>query len=170
MGQLRVAARAVALEGSGPASVLEAMDRFAQSVDATCTTMVCVEVDRRGGVLRHASAGHPPVLVAGRDGARWLDGGRGAPLGISIGPREESTAALDPGDRVVLYTDGLVERRQEHIDVGLDRLLATAEQLAGHPLEALADELVRRLVPEAASDDVVVVVKEHRPEPDRAEP
>jgi serine phosphatase RsbU (regulator of sigma subunit) len=92
------------------------------------------------------------------------------PLGIATSPRGESTTSLDPGDRVVLYTDGLVERRREHIDLGLERLLATAEELAGHPLDTLADELVRRLVPEAAPDDVVVVVKEHRTAPHRAKP
>jgi serine phosphatase RsbU (regulator of sigma subunit) len=163
MGQLRVAARAVALDGAGPAAVLDAMDRFAQSVDVMCTTMVCVEVNRRDGILRQSSAGHPPALVVNHDGARWIEGGRGAPLGIAIEPRSESTTTIEPGSRIVLYTDGLVERREEHIDVGLARLRATAQELEGRPIDEVADGLVSRLVSDVASDDVVVLVKEHEP-------
>jgi serine phosphatase RsbU (regulator of sigma subunit) len=73
--------------------------------------------------------------------------------------RVNATESLAVGDVIVLYSDGLVERRGEPIDDGLERLAAAATALHGDSVQRIADELLRRLSPENTRDDVVLVVK-----------
>jgi hypothetical protein len=159
MGQLRSAGRALLLEGNGPASALEGLDRFARTLPgAEFTTVFCGIVDEPAGTLTYASAGHPPGLRVGREGATWLDEAAGFPLALGEEPRRQRTIALDSGDVVVLYTDGLVERRHESLQVGLARLAGTAEEiLRVRPAEDLADALLAALA-DGARDDVALVV------------
>ncbi len=165
MGQLRSATRAVAEPGTPPAAVLERLDRFVEQVPpAVCATLVLAQLDLASGVVRLACAGHPPpVLVPRSAPPRLLWGGRSAPLGALpvAAARTGTTVQLDPGDRLVLYTDGLVERR----DVGLDERLQVLERasgdLAGTPLqEGVARLVARLLVDEQTRDDVCVLVLE----------
>jgi GAF domain-containing protein len=161
MGQLRSASRAMLLEGRDPASVLEGLDVFAGSVEgAYCATVVCALIDRRTGVITYSRAGHPPPLVSGTDGARWLEDGLSVPLAVIDGlERRNATASMNREDVLVLYSDGLVERRDESIDDGLARLAATVERGDDESVAELADRLLREMLSDGSNDDVVVVVK-----------
>lgn len=161
MSQLRSAARAMLLEGRSPGEVLAGLDPLALSLpDAYIATAVCAVVDRDARSLTCARAGHlPPLLV--RDGeASWLEDAGGPPLGLGTSTRAELTRQLHVGDLIVLYTDGLIERRHEHIDVGLDRLRHLAGELQGRPVQEVADEMIGSLAPGRQADDVVLVVKQ----------
>lgn len=167
MGQLRSASRALLLDRVGAAATLGSLDRFAQSLDgAECTTVLCGLVDEDAGTLTYASAGHLPPLVISDGVARWLDGVVGLPLAVPHdGVWEERTVALLPGDTLVLFTDGLVERRGESLDAGLAELAERAEAFLRGPAEAnddhwgdLADTLLEGMLPHGARDDVALVV------------
>jgi serine phosphatase RsbU (regulator of sigma subunit) len=160
MGQLRSAGRALLLEDSSPASTLEGLDRFAATLPgAACTTVFCGIVDEATGEITYSSAGHPPPLVAGSRGLRWLDDARARPLTLRSGARPEATAQLDAGDALLLYTDGLVERRGEPLRQGLARLREAAADLGAAGLdEAVVDRLLTTLIPDGASDDVALLL------------
>ncbi|ROS75306.1 SpoIIE family protein phosphatase [Cellulomonas sp. PhB143] len=163
MGQLRSAARALMLAGARPGAVLEGLDRVARTVPgAAFATVLCGVVDAATGELVYSSAGHLPAVVSGTGGARLLDGGRGTPLTVDLGARPDARTMLAQGDTLVLYTDGLVERREETLDAGLGRLVATVPRLlARHGPAGLAGALVDALLPAGARDDVALVVHEH---------
>ena len=168
MGQLRSACRALLLQAKGPAEVIAALDVFAERLpDAMCTTVFCGVIDDATSILHYSSAGHLPALLADRSGTvRLLDGGQGVPLGyLPSLERPEGEVQLELGATLVLYTDGLVERRGESLDVGIDRLRGElAERRAATP-QHLADQLLGALVPEGAQDDIAVLVYRH-PDPD----
>lgn len=161
MAQLRSAARAMLLEGRDPAETLSALDGFATSIEgAFCTTVVVVIIDRSADVVTYSRAGHPPPLVVGARGLVWLDDASGMPLAVDPTlVRTNATRQLHHDDVLVMYSDGLVERRDEHLDVGLQRLATAATELWGHNVQQFADGLLRRLLPENTRDDVVLVVK-----------
>ncbi|KQS58498.1 hypothetical protein ASG36_10565 [Geodermatophilus sp. Leaf369] len=161
MGQLRSAGRALLLEANGPAQVLSALDRFAGLVrGATCSTVFCAVVDRRTGVVRYSSAGHLPALVVDGDAApRLLLDAQALPLAVlpdRVRPEAETTLA--PGASLLLYTDGLVERRDEALDEGIARALGVLDAgRALHP-ELLAGVLVDQLLGGAHDDDVALML------------
>jgi serine/threonine-protein kinase RsbW len=121
------------------------------------TTLVYVELEPATGAMRYASAGHPPpLIVSGAGATRLLWGARSAPLGSSFkANRVESINRLQDGERLVLYTDGLIERRFEAIDAGLDRLVrATQHDVAGNDfVERLCNEMSNG----PAGDDICVL-------------
>ncbi|MCK2215781.1 SpoIIE family protein phosphatase [Actinomadura sp. ATCC 31491] len=167
MGQLRSACRALLLQEPDPAAALAALDRFAALIpDAKCTTVFCAVLDPATGRLDYSSAGHPPgvLTVPGGDGAgRLLDEGRSLPLAVRVGrPRPRATCAMPPGSTLLLYTDGLVERRRRPLDEGVRR---AAETLAEHrlsPIEDLADQLMTSLSPgDGYDDDVALLIYRH---------
>jgi hypothetical protein len=160
MGQLRSASRVLLMEGHGPADTLERLSVFAESIEgAECTTVCCVVVDPATGDATYASAGHlPPLLWAGGEG-RWLSEGRSRPLGIGRPSRVESSVRMGPSDRLLLYTDGLVERRGELIDVGMDRLIARMADIGDASSAAVVADVLLTEVPVAdARDDVALLV------------
>jgi serine/threonine-protein kinase RsbW len=118
---------------------------------------VYVELEPATGVMRYACAGHPPpLIVSGAGATRLLWDARSAPLGSSFkANRVESINRLQDGERLVLYTDGLIERRCEAIDAGLDRLVrATQHDVAGQDfVERLCNEMANG----PAGDDVCVL-------------
>jgi serine phosphatase RsbU (regulator of sigma subunit)/anti-sigma regulatory factor (Ser/Thr protein kinase) len=132
MGQVRQALRAYVLEGHPPAELMSRLDRLVHESELAMTTCLCGIFDPANGKLRFANAGHPPPLIrrAG-GGVERLEGALSRPLGTWAGVHHaQDEVELGVGDTLLLYTDGLVERRGETIDVGIDRL---AERLAGAP-------------------------------------
>ena len=163
MGQLRSAARALLFEHHDPAAVLERLDVVAASIPgAFATSVVCVVIDRLDGVLHYSRAGHPPAAT-GRSQRSALARRRHriAAPGRGRTPRTSASVDYSGGDLLVLYTDGLVERRGETIDYGLDRLADTAAHWFERRLGAAetADGLLHDLLPGRGDDDVVLVVK-----------
>jgi anti-anti-sigma factor len=168
MGQLRSALATHLLDGCSPAAALERLDRFAARLrGSTGSTCACLTFDWSTGELCWAMAGHPPVLLVEGDDARFLDGGAGAVLGLrGRPPYQEARTTVAPGSSVILYTDGLVERRHEVVDVGLDRLLQVAAQLAHQGPDDLARGLVEAVLDEVGpADDVALLVVRTVPAP-----
>jgi serine/threonine-protein kinase RsbW len=167
MGQLRSALRALSGTAVGPAAVLEQLDRFVEhEATAEWATVFYGELDLAGGALRYACAGHPPPAVVAPDGlAALLWEGRSAPLGGNfLGDRRpEGEARLGAGDRLVLYTDGVVERRGEPLDAGLDRLLAVLGAHAGASGAQLVEALIAELLADAPLDDACLLCLTFRP-------
>ena len=162
MARLRGAVAALAQSG-GPGPLLERLDEFIENVPAAmAATLAYVELGPEGAV-RYACAGHPPPLVVSADGeTRFLWGGRSAPLGSVFGrARNEAEDRLDEGETLFLYTDGLIERRSESLEVGFGRLAKTAALLT-HAGDGLADELSDALLEGHRQDDDVCVLAVHR--------
>ena len=161
MGQLRSAIRALAATGLGPAALLEALDRYAAAhAVGRMTTLAYVQLDLATGRARYACAGHPPpaVVLPGGD-ARYAWDGRSLPLDAfgTAPPRPEGELVLTPGETLVLYTDGLVERRDQTLVDGMDALLETIGGVDA-TAQGTADAAVRELAGrEHTSDDVCVL-------------
>src|SRR5262249_45338767 len=127
MGQLRSACRALLLQAKGPAEVLMALDDFAAlTPDAACTSVFCAVIDQRCGHVEYCAAGHPPGVVVHADHSiELLDAAHSVPLATLPGAvRTQAGASLRPGSVLAMYTDGLVERRRENLNNGIDRLTA----------------------------------------------
>ncbi|MEU1168210.1 PP2C family protein-serine/threonine phosphatase, partial [Streptomyces sp. NPDC005921] len=146
-----------------PASAMEALGLYARSVEGACTTTaVKAVVDTHGRHITYSSAGHPPPVLVRPDGTFvLLDQATDPPLGARPDhvPRPQAAVPYASGDTLVLYTDGLIERRGEDIDVGLQRLTDT---LCGNPRlspDHLADALLSRLgVSSGGHDDIALIV------------
>jgi PAS domain S-box-containing protein len=161
MGRLRSAMGALAPHCDGPGDLLASLDASAGASQGSDFATACAAMlDPDSGLLTYASAGHPPILVVDADGAcRWLVDGRSPPLGtLAPGKRPEASSSIDPGSVVVLYSDGLVERRTDGFDAGLAKL---EEAVSKHRFAA-AGELCDLVIGEMSDgigfeDDVVVV-------------
>ncbi|MGY1591960.1 SpoIIE family protein phosphatase [Geodermatophilus sp. SYSU D00708] len=169
MGQLRSALSAALLQGCSPAEALELLDRFAARLPgALASTAACLVVDPAAGSVCWARAGHPPALLVTPDGARLLDGaGAGTVLGVP-GRADYTEAATDVpvGATLLLYTDGLVERRGEVLDEGLDRVCAAAARHgAADPARLTARLLTEVLADTDQPDDVAVIAARLLPGP-----
>lgn len=163
MGQLRSATRALAGAGlDGPSAVIAALDRFAARIPrALMATLAYVEIDLATGVARYVCAGHPPPLLASPGSPPVvLWDGRTLPLGVAGGSRDvvDATVQLAPGARLLLYTDGLVERRDEPLDRGLGRVTDAMGRLRGQPPQEFADALVTTALEGVAGRDDVCVL------------
>ncbi len=161
MGQLRSAARALLLDGHGPAQMLSAMDTFVATVPGGhFCTVFCGCIDMIAGTVRYSSAGHPPPIV-GDGGAsyRLLDEAQSVPLGVVVeAHRPEVTAQLPAGSTLLLYTDGLVERRRQSMDVGIASAAPILRRTRGLPPSKVADRLVDELIAGGHDDDVAFLV------------
>jgi serine phosphatase RsbU (regulator of sigma subunit) len=161
MGQLRSAIRALLLESHSPAHVLAALDRFAELVPgATCSTVFCAVVDPEAGSLRYSSAGHVPAIVVDADGAsRFLTAAGSLPLAVVDDlVRPQHDVVLAPGSTLLLYTDGLVERRDEDLDAGMDRAVTAVREGRALPPTGLAELLTDQLLADAPDDDVAFLL------------
>jgi len=158
MGQLRGAVSALA-QTTGPSRLLERLDVFVETVPSAATaTLAYVELDPVDGMIRYACAGHPPPLVVSIDGrTRFLWEGRSPPLGSMLGERRAAADRLEEGETLVLYTDGLVERRSQSIDAGLERLADAALLASGSPA-TYADDICDAVLGRAEQDDDVCVL------------
>jgi serine phosphatase RsbU (regulator of sigma subunit) len=165
MALLRHGLRAYALEGLSPDVVADHLDRLIHTPDLErLATLVYAVIDPDLSV-DYIIAGHlPPLVVRPGRGARFLDAPGGLPIGCQTGTGYDTKhVQLDPGDLLILYTDGLIERRGESIDVGLERLRVASLDGPDDP-PAMADHLLRSLLPEAAGDDDIALLA-IRPEP-----
>ena len=168
MGQLRSALAAYLLDGHSPAAALERLDRFARRVPgASGSTCVCLVLDCTTGELTWARAGHPPVLLLEPAGPRYLDDGGGTVLGVTgRPPYPEARAVIEPGSSVLLYTDGLVERRGEVVDEGQERLARAAAAIRDLAPDAVVAALIDAALGDTAQpDDVALVAVRLVPEP-----
>ena len=166
MGQLRNALRAYLLDGSSPAAALERLDRFATLLDEQdFATALCAVVDLDTGRLDWASAGHlPPLLIDRRGSARFLDVRPGLPVGlvgVAAGSYPTFADDLQPGETLVLYTDGLVEERGTDIEVGMTRMAAAAAD-AAHSVDGVVDALAS-LRAQSRFDDVAILALRREP-------
>ncbi len=164
MGNLRTLVRYCAFDGQDPATLLARLNSYCMaSAGADMATVLVGVIDPLSGVVTLASAGHPPPLVQRVDGSvHVVWEGRGPPLGATSGARFESIdIVVAAGETLVFYTDGLVERRGEPFDAGLDRLAASATVGRREPrtLEEFADWLIAdALGGQPASDDVALLL------------
>ncbi|MEU6924392.1 MULTISPECIES: SpoIIE family protein phosphatase [unclassified Streptomyces] len=174
MGQLRIVLRAYAAEGHSPATVMARASVFLHELDtdrfATCTY---AEVDLTTGVVQLVRAGHVDPLVRESDGnCRRLPAEGGLPLGLSaeFGRLEYpvSTVELDPGQTLVLFTDGLVELPGADLDEGI-QLLTSMVRNGPQDLQRLADRLCEEVDERGGEDDVAVLLLRrkaaHAPQP-----
>jgi phosphoserine phosphatase RsbU/P len=162
MGQLRSAVRALAGADLAPGPLLGELDRYTRRHGVgEMTTVAVAEVDLAAATVRVACAGHPPPLVLepGHD-ARLLWGGRSMPLGASATPvaRPHDTAPLAPGATIMLYTDGLVERRDASLDDRLAQLRDAAGAARDAPLEQLTAAVLEAMVGSGGPDDDVCLL------------
>ena len=159
MGQLRTAIRAYALQGLPPTVVMRSIDRLLQDVGAdamaTAAFLVLDPVSRR---LEVVSAGHPPPLLVDADGTcRFVECDPHTPLGVLAAPVYSATAlTIAPGSLLLLYTDGLVEERDEDLADGLARLVGCFEH-AGESIEEICDGVLARMVPAEKNDDIALL-------------
>ncbi|MFD7336039.1 PP2C family protein-serine/threonine phosphatase [Streptomyces violascens] len=163
MGQLRSALSAASRVATGPARALDVLGLYARSVEgAESTTAFLAVVDWSDHTLTYSSAGHPPAALLHPDGTvEFLDGATDPPLGARPEhvARPQAAAAFTAGASLVLYTDGLVERRHEDIDRGLRRLAGSLARHRGADPEPLADAILADLMPPGgATDDTALIV------------
>ncbi|WP_412078859.1 PP2C family protein-serine/threonine phosphatase [Streptomyces xanthophaeus] len=163
MGQLRSALSAASHVAAGPAEALEVLGLYARAVEgAESTTAVSVFIDWSSNTLTYSSAGHPPPALCRPDGTlTFLDQATDPPLGArpEHAARPQAQTAFTDGSALVLYTDGLVERRHEDIDTGLHRLADSLSRHRGSDPEALADALLADLIPPAGvTDDTALLI------------
>jgi PAS domain S-box-containing protein len=176
MGQIRTIVRTLgAADDLAPAEVLRRTDRVMETLrTGSAATAVVARVEQEPGErergitrIRWSNAGHPPPMVLRPDGTVLPLATATADrlLGVTPdAPRREWVVPLERDAVVLLYTDGLVERRDQNLDDGLARLERTLAGLAGRPLDDLCDELLDRMLPADPDDDVALVALRLRPQ------
>ncbi|GAA2599946.1 MULTISPECIES: PP2C family protein-serine/threonine phosphatase [Streptomyces] len=163
MGQLRSALSAASRVAEGPAQALDVLGRYAHVIDgAESATAVTTFIDCVRHVITYSSAGHPPPVLVHPDGrTEFLDQATDTPLDARPDPipRPQAETTFVPGATLVLYTDGLIERRREDIDTGLDRLADALRVHRDQDPETLADTVLLELLPPGgATDDTALIV------------
>jgi PAS domain S-box-containing protein len=174
MGQLRSSARALLINGAEPALLLEQLDSAASLIpNAYCTTVFLAILDTESGVLQYSNAGHmPAVLVGSEPGTTMmLTDAASVPLAVRrTEPRPQTSRLLPAGSTLMLFTDGLVERKHESIDDGMNCAAAVLAKTTTLPLDSVADAVLRELAPPAGyDDDVAMVIYRHQQSPLRIE-
>ncbi|MFC9635651.1 SpoIIE family protein phosphatase [Streptomyces mirabilis] len=163
MGMLRSALSAAIRALPSPAQALEVLGLYARSLDgATAATAVKVLIDTRSRLIIYSSAGHPPPVLLHSDGTyELLNQATDPPLGARPHhvPRPQAGLSYTRGDTLVMYTDGLIERRDEDIDASLARLTTALAKDSTLAPDQLADALLARLdVARGADDDIALIV------------
>ncbi|WP_345676712.1 GAF domain-containing SpoIIE family protein phosphatase [Yinghuangia aomiensis] len=163
MSNYRATLRYVAAMDLPPHRILRRLDALISEDDAARpATCLLALADPNRARWTVSSAGHlPPALVSAAGPTRLLDVPTGPPLGTGVGGYEQTTHELVPDETLLLYTDGLVERRDQDIDVSLAGL--TALRLpGGGPLDALLASVLTRLAPHTAEDDIALLAARAR--------
>ena len=165
MGQVRSACRALLLGDPSPGAALAGMDRFAARLPgAQCTTAVCAVLNPDTGELVYSSAGHPPPILVYADGTTQnLDDGHTIALGIRPDwSRPEAHLIMPARATLVLYTDGLVERRRTALDARHLPVAALVQDGRASTLNDLANQIMSRLAPSGGyQDDVALLLYRH---------
>jgi len=165
MGQVRSACRALLFSDASPGAALAGMDRFAARLPgARCTTVVCAVLNPETGELVYSSAGHPPPILVGADGTvQILEDGHTIALGIRRNwSRPEARVTIPPRATLLLYTDGLVERRRKGLDVGISHVAEVVRDGRTSALDDLANQIMSDVAPPGGyQDDVVVLLYRH---------
>ena len=159
MGQMRSAARALA-PTHGPAALLDALDQFAGSgPDVLSATAAVAVIDPAERTLRYCLAGHPPLLLRDPEGTLAMLGeARGPLIGFGAGDRPEQVVTFLPGSCLVLFTDGLVERRGETIDTGFARLGTAFAAAATLDPANLCEALTEQSLPRSGRTDDTAIL------------
>jgi PAS domain S-box-containing protein len=168
MGQLRASARALLLTGAKPARLLEELDAVAELIpDAFCTTVFLAVLDTESGEFSYSCAGHPPaVLAAPGSEDTLISDARSVPLAVKRkASRPQASVTLPPGSTLLLYTDGLVERRDVSLDDGIAHLGATVARGMNLTVDDVADAVLSELAPPGGYDDDIAIVVYRRPYP-----
>ena len=163
MGKMRNALRAHALMGGTALDILLRADEFHRHFgEGELVTLLIGLLAQDLSTFRYVSAGHPPPLVIGPEGAAFASDHHSNPaLGLPQPPSfVEEEVALRPGTSVLLYTDGLIERRGESLDLGLERLRSTAERVVNgtSPNDAITELLGRVIEGPRPTDDVALML------------
>jgi anti-sigma regulatory factor (Ser/Thr protein kinase) len=161
MGQLRTALAALGRYTDSPGERLMRLDAFVATSGTTDFATVCYGVlDPSTGTFEYASAGHPPILLVSPDGqTRWLDQAQSPPLcGDDQRQRPQARLTIDPGSLLVLYSDGLIERRGELLTDRIEWLASVGPSLVGLSTVDVCDRLVIALGVEASREDDVAVL------------
>lgn len=181
MAQLRAVLSEFLLDGGGLETVVARLDGFAARTAGARGATVCVALVEPGGEVRYVCAGHPPPLVVGPDGsARFLPAPGGGPLGVAGPPTTVGTALLAPGELLLCYSDGLVERPGRELTEGMGVLAEVASAAVRTALagvgsggvdgarprpEEVADRVVEttveRMTRQGYHDDVTVLAVQH---------
>ena len=159
MGQMRSAARALA-PTHGPAALLDALDQFAGSgPDVLSATAAVAIIDPADRTVRYCLAGHPPLLLRDPDGTLAMLGeARGPLIGFGAGDRPEQVVTFVPCSCLVLFTDGLVERRGETIDTGFARLGTAFAAAATLDPANLCEALIEQSLPRTGRNDDTAIL------------
>lgn len=168
MGQLRSACRALLLEHLSPGVALTGLDRFAARLPgAQCTTAFCAVLSPDTGELLYSSAGHPPPILVHADGTeRILDEAGTIALGVRPDwTRPEARLTIPPSATLLLYTDGLVERRRRPLDQGIAEAIALVRDGGTVALEELASHIMSGLNPGGGYPDDVALLLYRQPGP-----
>ena len=162
-GQLHSVIATLALEGHGPGALLGRLSAGIDTImDLELATVLVCSYDPVRREMTTATAGHPPPLFAPLVGhPHYLDIEPGAPIGVVVDAYPEASCSLQAGSTMVLFSDGLIERRGESITEGLERLRQAVEELRLPP-EAVADHILHELGrTRGGDDDVALLVLSH---------
>lgn len=174
MGQLRSVVRSYAFETSEPGSVLRKVDQLVAGMgiprSASMVYATLLKSASGSQSIEYSCAGHLPPLLLRKGEVVTLDQGAGALVGF--GSRERTSGSYDllPGDTLLFYTDGLIERRDRSLRIGLEKLLETAAAIQSKDAAGVGEELLARLADKPEDDVAIVVVRLPDPEGDKAEP
>jgi anti-sigma regulatory factor (Ser/Thr protein kinase)/GAF domain-containing protein len=159
MGKLSTATRTLAPLFPEPSELLQQLDKFAETDrDTRYASLAVVLVDPFGGKVSVSLAGHPaPVMASNHTESYELSAGRGPALGIAGFTRTQLDTAVDESSIIIMYTDGLTERRHEHVTTRTQTLISSIDRSV-ESINELADELLRVMLDEDQSDDVAVLV------------
>jgi serine phosphatase RsbU (regulator of sigma subunit) len=160
MAQMRAAVRSYVAVDAEPAAVMTKLDTMFEMFDyAQLVTLIYVLADPSRDTLTIVNAGHPPAVLLREDGTlEEVSGPVTAPFGVGPVARTSFEVTMSPGDTLLLYTDGLIERREEDIDIGQKRLAAACPSIAeGDDLESRLAALVEEVRDHTREDDVAAV-------------
>ncbi|MGH2634784.1 MAG: ATP-binding SpoIIE family protein phosphatase [Actinomycetota bacterium] len=161
MGQVRNALRAYAVDHRDPVEVVSRLSVLMRFLDVTdIVTLLFGVLEPDLSAFRYVAAGHPPPFIVNREGRFADDAGRDPPLGIGrFHEYHEVVLPLDAGDSMLLYTDGLVERRHESLSDGLERLRGVASSTwTLEPEEAIRSLLQAILMDAEPTDDIALLL------------